>query len=80
VKVFAEHLVNVFSPRQRQNDNDADIEDFLHAPNQLSYPIKAFSPTEVLQEIILLNPCKAPSHDLIVGDILKNLEASRIFE
>jgi hypothetical protein len=58
---------------QQQNNNDADIEDFLQAPHQLSYPIKAFSPKEVLQEIKLLNPRKAPGHDLIVGDKLKNL-------
>jgi hypothetical protein len=51
--VFAEHLLNVFSPPEQQNNNDADIEDFLQAPHQLSYPIKAFSPTEVLQEIKL---------------------------
>jgi hypothetical protein len=50
VEVFAEHLVNVFSTPQQQN-NDADIKDFLHDPHQLSYPIKAFSPTEVYQEI-----------------------------
>jgi hypothetical protein len=73
VEVFAEHLVNVFSPPQQQNNNDADVEDFLHAPHQLSYPIKAFSPTEIRQEIKLLNPRKAPGHDLIVGDMLKNL-------
>jgi hypothetical protein len=72
VEVFAEHLVNVFSPPQQQNKNDADVEDFLHAPHQLSYLIKAFSPTEVRQEIKLLNPRKAPGHDLIVGDMLKN--------
>jgi hypothetical protein len=72
VAVFAEHLVEVFSPPQQQT-NDADIEDILQASYQLSYPIKAFSPTEVLQEIKLLNPRKAPEYDLIVGDILKNL-------
>jgi hypothetical protein len=31
------------------------------------------SPTEVHQEIKLLNRHKAPGHDLIVGDMLKNL-------
>jgi hypothetical protein len=55
------------------NHKCADIEDFLQAPHQLSYPIKAFSPKEVLQEIKLLNPRKAPGHDLIVKDMLKNL-------
>jgi hypothetical protein len=53
LEVFAEHLVNVFSPPQQQNKNDADIEDFLQAPHQLSYPTNAFSPKEVLQEIKL---------------------------
>jgi hypothetical protein len=73
VEVFAEHLVNVFSPPQQQKNDDADIEDFLQAPHQLPYPIKTFSLTEVLLEIKLLNPRKEPGHNLIVGDMLKNL-------
>jgi hypothetical protein len=52
LEVFAAPLVNDFSPPQQQNNNDADIEDFLQAPHQLSYPIKAFSPKEVLQDMI----------------------------
>jgi hypothetical protein len=51
LEVFAAHLVNVFSPPQQQNNNDADIEDVLPAPHQLTYPINAFSLTEVLQEL-----------------------------
>lgn len=75
--VFAEYLAEVYSPNQ-QGNSDSEIKDFLNAPNQSSLPIKSFTPKEVFSEIKLLNPCKAPEHDLIVGDVLKNLPRKAI--
>jgi hypothetical protein len=39
----------------------------------MSFPIKCFSPTEVVQEIKNINHYKAPGYYLVTGKILKPL-------
>jgi hypothetical protein len=58
-KLFAEYLATVFTPNNKNNNED-DVETFLHAPCLLSPPIRASSRTEVRNIINSLNPHKAP--------------------
>lgn len=69
--VFAHYLAEVFHPHS--NEDNAEVEEYLTAPLQLSLPIKAFSPLEIIQEIKYLNSKKAPGYDLITGKALKEL-------
>ncbi|PNF35987.1 hypothetical protein B7P43_G02293 [Cryptotermes secundus] len=71
---FAEYLSLVFTPHDSINHhNDKEIEKSLDTPCQMSLPIKAFSPTEVKQQIKKVNQCKAPGYDIITGKILRQL-------
>lgn len=70
-QVFAEHLSKVFTPLD--NTEHEEISSYLDAACQLSPPIKAFSPAEVLKEIKSMNSHKAPGYDLIVAEVLKNI-------
>jgi hypothetical protein len=70
-KLFAEHLATVFTPNNKNNTNEEDVETFLNAPCQLSPPIRAYSPTEIRKLINTLNPYKAPGYDLRTGILLR---------
>jgi hypothetical protein len=76
--LFTEYLATVFTPDNKDNNNEDDIETFLNAPWQLSPPIRALSQTEVRNIINLLNPHEAPKYDLIAGIILENLPRKAI--
>ena len=58
---FAEHIKNVFTPHPGSDQtNDIQIHEYLEAPLQLSRPIKAFSPNEVVKILMHnLNPEKS---------------------
>jgi hypothetical protein len=73
VNIFAEHLATVFSPVEDDSIDRSEILNFLHAPCQLSLPVRFFSSKEVYQELLKTNSHKAPGFELVVGDILKDL-------
>jgi hypothetical protein len=67
--LFAEHLEEVFTPNDMQNNNDLEE---IH--NNITEEITPVTPREVAEEIESnLNPKKAPGFDLITGQILKRL-------
>jgi hypothetical protein len=74
--LFADYLATVFTPNNKNNNNEGDVETFLKASGQLSLPIGAFTQTEVHNIINLLNPHKAPGYDIITGALLKKLPSN----
>lgn len=71
---FAEYFQNVFKPNPGDLAENQLIINFLDTPNQLTLPIVPFKPSEVKHVILsTLSPKKAPGHDLITGEILKQL-------
>lgn len=73
-EVFANFFHNVFQCNPGNNATDNDVLDYLKSPNQMSLPIKLFTPSEVKSVIMKeLNPNKSPGYDLITGKILKEL-------
>jgi len=76
-KHFGQNLAKAFIQHSR-NNNDDEIEAYLDTPCRLSPPFLAFSPTQVRQVIMQLNPHKAPGYDLIDGTVLKILPTKAI--
>jgi hypothetical protein len=76
--LFTDYLATVFTPNNKNNNNEDNVETFLNASCQLSLPIRAFTSTEVHNIINLLNPHKAPRYDLITGTLLKNVTRKAI--
>lgn len=75
-QVFAEHLSKVFTPHPSEDTTDSlnQLRQFLEAPHQMSPPISAFSPKEVLHIIHKkLAIRKAPGFDLITCEVLREL-------
>jgi hypothetical protein len=69
---FAEHLSQVFTPHiSHHARNNEKTENFLDVPCQLTLPVKAYSPREVIQAINKVNQHKAPGYDLITGKLLR---------
>lgn len=69
---FANHLKETFKPFEL-NQNDDEIKAFLEVACQMDFPIKHFAPSEVRQEIEMLNTKKSPGYDKIDALVLKNL-------
>jgi hypothetical protein len=70
-KLFAEHLSEVFSPHN--NDQDQEVKQDLATHIQLQEHLKAFTLKEIKDEIKMLNQKKAPGLDLITARMLKEL-------
>lgn len=80
VEAFAKHLSNVFQPFvDTVIQEEEEISEQLEAPFQLSPPIKAFSPGEIVTMIKRkLSAKKSPGFDLITGRLLKELPRKAI--
>ena len=64
----------IFEPFASHNEQEDEIIiAFLESPDQLDFPITAFSINEVKTVISTLNAKKAPGYDLITAKILKEL-------
>jgi len=74
-KVFAEHLASVFKPNiiKTNPQHSAKVFEFLDSPLSVSMPAKPTTPNEVFFYIKHLKPGKAPGHDLIIAQFLKQL-------
>lgn len=73
--IFAQHLADVFQPHppDPKSKHEQQISEFLeHIPDDQQF-IKPVSPKEVWHEIMALKGNKAPGHDLITANILKEL-------
>ncbi|KAH8394325.1 hypothetical protein KR215_002096, partial [Drosophila sulfurigaster] len=73
-EAFAQHLHSVFQPNDIDNPmTEAEIENFLGSPCQMSLPIKRIHFDEVVSEIKCLNNKKSPGPDKIDDITLKTL-------
>jgi len=70
-ELFAEHLSEVFSPHN--NDQDQEVEQDLATPIQSQERLKAFTLKEIKNEIKKINHKKAPDIGLISAKMLKEL-------
>ena len=69
--LFAEHLSEVFTPHN--NDQDKEVEQELETPIHQQDRLKPFTLKEFKNEIIKLNHKKASEIDLITATMLKEL-------
>jgi hypothetical protein len=69
--LFAEHLLDVFSPHI--NDTDQEVEHELATLIQSQKRLKVFTLRELKDVIKTLNQTKAQGHDLITAKMLKEL-------
>jgi len=69
--LFAEHLSEVFSPHN--SDQDQDVERDLAKHTQPPENLQAFTLREIKNEITMLNSRRAPGIDLITAQMLKEL-------
>jgi hypothetical protein len=69
--LFAEHLSEVFSPHN--NDQDQEVEQDLATPIQSQERLKVYTLKEIKDEIKMLNHKKAPGFNLITARMLKEL-------
>lgn len=76
-EVFVNHLAAVFTPNPSLVNHD-EIQECIDSPNQLSPPIKPFTPSKVSKIIKRLKLCKARGYDLITGKVLKELPRKAI--
>ena len=70
-ELLAEHLFDVFSPHN--NDQDQEVEQDLATPIQSQERLKVFTLKEIKGEIKMLNQTNAPGLDLITARMLKEL-------
>ncbi|KAI5744405.1 hypothetical protein M8J76_001994 [Diaphorina citri] len=75
--MFGDHLSSVFQPfppdANADVDKQAEIEQFLDTPCQMSMPIKPISPADIKFALKNIKKNKAPGYDLITGKILQEL-------
>lgn len=73
---FAQHLEQIYQPfpSTEPYEWEEHIKAFLDSPLPMSKPPKPFTPKEIKREIATLKSKKAPGHDYITSEILKNLE------
>ena len=69
--LFAEHLSEVFSPHN--NDQDPDVERDLTTHTQPPENLQAFTLRETKNELRMLNSRRAPGIDFITAQMLKEL-------
>jgi hypothetical protein len=69
--LFAEHLSEVFTPHN--SDQDQEVEQALATHIQPQESLPASTLREIQNEIRILNPHRAPGIDLITAQMLKEL-------
>jgi hypothetical protein len=74
-RVLAEYYADVFTPYTSELTDEEEQEILLaiKTPDRLQTPVPKFKKTEVRSAIKRLRSNKAPGHDLITGQILKEL-------